>query len=244
MIDVLGILAVPSGWIAILFVVSLMLFPFSGLRRLARHTLMASALIYGVFGLGPVAYALLGPLERAYPPVSDLSAMQDVDTIVVLTGHASRNAEMPPADLLNVSSIYRLMHAVWLMRGQPYSKTIISGSEESAEVMGEVALELGVSADRLQVDGNAPDTGHSAKRMRSKLEGERCALVTSAGHMPRAMGVFSRQGVECVPAPVEFYSTYALGFFDYLPSPRSLALSDLAIHEYLGLAWYRFRARI
>ena len=62
-------------------------------------------------------------------------------------------------------------------------------------------------------------------------------------HQP-AGDLFRRQGVECIPAPVEFYTTYALGSFDYLPSPRNLALTDLAIHEYLGLAWYRFRGRI
>lgn len=105
-------------------------------------------------------------------------------------------------------------------------------------------MALGVSSDRVYLGGNAADTGGSAERMRSKLEGKRCALVTSAGHMPRAMGVFRRQGIECMPAPIEYYSIYRLDFFDFLPSPRNLALSDLAIHEYLGLAWYRIWERI
>lgn len=81
-------------------------------------------LYYGVFGLGPVAHALLGPLERIYPPVSGLSSLTDVDTIVVLTGYATRNSEVSPVDRLNVSSIYRLMHAIWMLKGQPKSKII------------------------------------------------------------------------------------------------------------------------
>lgn len=244
MIDVLGSLLVPSGWIAVLIALSFVLFPFSRLRRFARRALTVSALVYGVFGLGPVAYALLAPLERAHPPLTDLSVLRDVDTIVVLTGYASRNAEMPPTDQLNASSTYRLIHAIWMITKQQKPKMLISGSAESAAVMRDVAIALGVPSERVLLDHDATDTGDSAEQMQRRMHGKRCALVTSAGHMPRAMGAFRLQGVECIPAPIEFYTTYPLDFFDFFPNPRNLTLSDLAVHEHLALAWYRLQGRL
>lgn len=244
MIDVLGSLLVPSGWVAILLALSLVAFPFATLRRFARRALMASALVYGVFGLGPVANALLGPLERAYPPLTDLSILRDVDTIVVLTGYASRNAEIPPADQLNASSTYRLIHAIWMISEQPGPNIVISGSAESAALMRDVAIALGVPAERVLLDADAKDTGDSAEQMVLRMHGTGCALVTSAGHMPRAMGAFREQGLECIPAPTDFYSVDPFGFFDYFPGPGNLALSDLAVHEHLGLVWYRLQGRL
>jgi uncharacterized SAM-binding protein YcdF (DUF218 family) len=110
--------------------------------------------------------------------------------------------------------------------------------------MGEVAVIMGLPAERVTLDDTAVNTGDSAKHLRQRDSDASCVLVTSAGHMPRAMGVFKRQGIQCIPAPTEFYSTYPMGFFDYLPSPRNLVLSDLAVHEYLGIAWYRLRGRL
>ena len=244
MTDILGLLLVPSGWIAALICLSIPLLLSSKLRRLGHRCLVTGALIYGVFGNGPAARVLLGPLEQAYPALLDLSTVREDDTIVVFTAYASRNQEMPPVDRLNGSSLYRLAHALWLARGQRDARLIFSGSRASAEVMGAVAGALGITDNRLLLDKDAKDTGASAEQMRSKLEGRGCVLVTSAGHMPRAMGVFRKQGIECLPAPVEFYTTYALGLFDYLPSPRNLVLSDLAVHEYLGLLWYRLQGRL
>lgn len=244
MIDTLGILLVPSGWMAILLGLSLALLPFSGFRRVAVATLLSCTAIYGLFGLGPIVYALLAPLERAYPALTDLSAVKQIDTIVVLTGYGSRNQQLPPGNHLNVSSTYRLVHGLWLLTAQPQPRMLISGSRESAEAMRAVALALGVPSGRVLLDSEAQDTGASAEHMQLLLAGNRCALVTSAGHMPRAMRTFRRHGFKCIPAPIEFYTIYPMSFFDFLPSAHNLMLSDLALHEYLALAWYRVQGRL
>ena len=244
LIDILGTLLVPSGWVAVLLVLAIVLFPFTRLRRLAQWALVVAALVYGIFGLGPIAHALLGPLERAYPPLTDPSSLHNVDTIVVLTGYASPNPAMPATDQLNPSSMYRLMHAIWMTAQSEGPRILVSGSGDSARVMREVTVLLGVPGERVLLDDGAGDTGRSAEWIRRSGRVGQCVLVTSAGHMPRAMGVFRKQGVDCVPAPTEFYSTYPLGLFDFIPGPRNLAVSDLAVHEYLGLAWYRLGGRI
>ena len=52
------------------------------------------------------------------------------------------------------------------------------------------------------------------------------------------------QEIECISAPIEFGSTYSGELLSFLPEPENLALSDLAVHKYLGLAWYRLHGRL
>jgi len=33
-------------------------------------------------------------------------------------------------------------------------------------------------------------------------------------------------------------------FMDYLPAPHHLVYADLAVHEYLGMAWYRLTGKM
>ncbi|HXE23445.1 MAG TPA: ElyC/SanA/YdcF family protein, partial [Roseiarcus sp.] len=71
-------------------------------------------------------------------------------------------------------------------------------------------------------------------------------IVTSAFHMPRAMGVFEKAGFHAIAYPVAFYTlgrwpddlrlTFGPG--------RSLRVFELAVHEWIGLAAYRASGRI
>ncbi len=62
-------------------------------------------------------------------------------------------------------------------------------------------------------------------------------LVTSAYHMPRAMALFTAQHMHPIPAPTQFIGLTQLSIKTVIPNASSLFLSDLAIHEYLGLWW-------
>jgi len=70
-------------------------------------------------------------------------------------------------------------------------------------------------------------------------------LVTSAGHMPRAVDAFEHFRVPVAAAPTGFVSGPSPGvpdsLSDLLPSIGALTNSTYAIHEYLGRAWYQVR---
>jgi uncharacterized SAM-binding protein YcdF (DUF218 family) len=68
-------------------------------------------------------------------------------------------------------------------------------------------------------------------------------LVTSAFHMPRAVGAFRKAGFEVIPAPAEFHTGWAppRAFERWVPSVNSIRESDRALHEMVGLWVYRFR---
>lgn len=115
-----------------------------------------------------------------------------------------------------------------------------------AEVMAEVLGEFRRQARWVEAD--SLDTASSA-RLAARLLGEagigRIILVTHAYHMPRARAAFEAAGFEVDPAPTGFLAGHgAPRPLEFVPSSRGLQLSSLAMHEWLGIAWYRFKGHI
>jgi len=71
-------------------------------------------------------------------------------------------------------------------------------------------------------------------------------------HMPRSLGVFKRScpDVVFIPAPTDFRVTERIPAPWYrqltalVPTPAHLLLFSEAMHEYLGLAYYRMKGWI
>lgn len=103
---------------------------------------------------------------------------------------------------------------------------------------------MGLSEQRISIDDHSNSTHESAENVKKIMGGGKFILVTSAGHMPRAMGAFVKAGMNPVPAPTNFMSVKERRFMDYLPSPRHLLYADLAVHEYLGIALYRLTGKM
>jgi uncharacterized SAM-binding protein YcdF (DUF218 family) len=80
---------------------------------------------------------------------------------------------------------------------------------------------------------------------------KRILLVTSAMHMPRSMGVFRRDfpGIQFIPAPTNFRAVdnedrWDSQLFAPIPTPHQLVNFSDAMHEYLGMAYYKLRGWI
>jgi len=74
--------------------------------------------------------------------------------------------------------------------------------------------------------------------------GERWLLVTSAWHMPRAVGIFRALGMNPLAFPVDF-RTYG-NDDDWRPpfdGPLALRNADTGLHEWVGLIAYRLSGR-
>ncbi|MCP5143565.1 MAG: YdcF family protein [Gammaproteobacteria bacterium] len=66
--------------------------------------------------------------------------------------------------------------------------------------------------------------------------GERWLLVTSAFHLPRAVASFCAAQWPIVPYPADYKT---LDLTPYFSLVENLSLLDLAVHEWLGLLYYR-----
>ena len=70
----------------------------------------------------------------------------------------------------------------------------------------------------------------------------RIVLVTHAWHLRRAAPLFEAQGLSVIPAGIQFSSTRLDFPLDVLPTPAGLRDSTFALHEWLGILWYKLRS--
>jgi uncharacterized SAM-binding protein YcdF (DUF218 family) len=103
-----------------------------------------------------------------------------------------------------------------------------------------------VPREAIVLDTVSPDTETQARTMRKLVNGERCIVVTSAAHMRRSLALFRKAGVDALPAPTHFLSqrNASLSLGDFFPGAGRIQGADVAVHEYLGLAWGRLRGSL
>lgn len=237
-------LLLPSGIIAVLTVLALIAGLIPRFRRMAVVPLIAAALIYLLLGSGITAFWIIAPLEYEYLPGQETITQEAPDTMVVLTGYAKANALIPLSANVNTASGFRVLEAARIFHRAGRMNVIVSGNDEVPLIMRDLLVALGVPEKFISTDAISYNTYQSALNLRDRLHGRRFYLVTSAGHMPRAMGVFRKQGLDPVPAPTNYLSTPSMRDWNILPNGQHLAISDLAVHEYLGLIWYRLLDRL
>jgi uncharacterized SAM-binding protein YcdF (DUF218 family) len=211
-------------------------------RRIAAWFLVAAAVIVFVGAIGRVGNALLGPLERRYPPLSD-GSLPTVGYIVVLgSGYAPRDG-IPVTAALDEDGLVRVIEGVRLVRRIAAARLVLSGGAPPGETppalgYAKLARDLGLDDASLVVLNGSLDTGAEARSVAALIGAAPFILVTSAYHMPRAMRLMERAGAHPIPAPTgqlvnELASRTWRGF---LPTSSGMSKTERALHEYLGIA--------
>lgn len=223
--------------------------------RTGRACLWA-LLLLAYFAATPyVAGELMAPLQPYAPVDLEDAGDDDVGAIVVLGAGIYYSAPeywRPGApswgiDVANSLSLERLEYAAYLAKatGKPL---LLSGGTTGpapgrtvAGAMQETLREhFGVTARWLedQSTSTLSNAANSARLLRA--EGVRKVyLVTHAWHMPRAMIAFEGTGIEAIPAPTRYMSRAEPLWQDFVPSAPALLVTYYAVHEWLGIAWYR-----
>jgi uncharacterized SAM-binding protein YcdF (DUF218 family) len=200
----------------------------------------------------PVGRWLVAPLEARFPAPHDLP--ERVDGIVVLGGSLSlgRSAGHGRAELNEAAD--RITAFVALARRYPEARLVFTGGSGSlrdqvhreADFVAPLLAELGVEPARLLVERESRNTRENAVdalRLARPQSGEVWLLITSAAHMPRAVGCFRRVGWSVVPYPVDYLTDGgAEGLFD-LDLLGGLELTTYGLHEWIGLLSYRLFGR-
>jgi uncharacterized SAM-binding protein YcdF (DUF218 family) len=245
----------PSNLIALLLVVGTVAL-FTRWRRLARGLLVLAALAYVGIGYVPVGKALLRPLEDRFArPGDDMPAP---DGIIVLGGGMEESFLSDRNALVLATGGSRMTDTVMLARRYPQARIVFTGgsanllqgaSVTESDAARALFLGLGLPAERMSFEDRSRNTYENAVFTRDLVQpkaGERWLLVTSAFHMPRAMGLFRRAGFNVVAWPAD-YITHGTPS-DYLRPNDSAAsgfdILEIGIREWIGLAAYRFSGRI
>jgi uncharacterized SAM-binding protein YcdF (DUF218 family) len=217
-------------------------FRLSGRRRIAGWLCVAAAAVVYLGAVGRVGDALLGPLERQYPPLQD-GALPAVSYVVVLgSGYEPRDGIAVTA-ALDEDGLVRIVEAVRLVRHLGAVHLVVSGGAppgQAAPALGyaELAREFGVDGASLALLSESLDTGAEARGVARLVRSSPFLLVTSAYHMPRAMRLMQRAGAHPIAAPAGQLVNQSArnGWRSWLPSSDGLGKSERALHEYLGLA--------
>ncbi|RPJ43014.1 MAG: YdcF family protein, partial [Chloroflexi bacterium] len=221
-------------------------------RRLQTTLLVLTALLLLIGGNRWVAFSLARSLEWRYLP---LDPVPQADAIVVLGG-GTESIQFPrPAVEVN-SAGDRVLYAARLYKEGKAPHILLSGGNISwyNSRMTTPAYEMASLLDLIEIPEEAvwlqpksqntrEDALYSSQMLKEKGI-KRVLLVTSAQHMPRSVGLFEHEGVEVIPAPVDYTVTQA-GWDDLfspdlqtmlvnlMPNVGSLSLASSILKEYI-----------
>jgi uncharacterized SAM-binding protein YcdF (DUF218 family) len=223
-------------------------------RWWGKALVISSFSLFWLLSMTPVQDGLLEPLEHRYPALAlDAKLGSPDDTAIVVFGGGiyARAPEYGGIEALHQSALSRTVYAADLALRSGLSvypsggEALMGNVEPEASVMRRWLIRLGVPAERIFVENKAETTWQNARRLKVMLEAHgirRAVLVTSAWHMPRAVWSLKSQGISVIPAPCDYLERMLpYNARSYLPDAEALYNSCLALHEYLGMLWYRIR---
>jgi uncharacterized SAM-binding protein YcdF (DUF218 family) len=224
-----------------------------GLPRLSKRLVWVTVLMLVLFGFGPLGSILMRPLEDRFPRPPD--NMTEPDGIIVLGGIVSPVASATRNAIALTQDGERLIDAAALAIRYPQATLVFSGGPLSvvptiseAAAAKRLFTNLGISEARIVIEGQSATTDQNATFTRDLVKpspGQRWMLVTSASHMPRAVGAFRRAGFPVIPYPTG-YTTSGLvqDFWEIrLEVSTSLVRADVAVREWIGLLYYWLTGR-
>jgi len=216
-------------------------------RQAMSLILLATAALYALST--PWVGGLLQKSLEVSSPVSP-AQLQTADAIVVLAGGRRSNAVEYGGDTLNGISLERLRYAAILHRASGLPILATGGKPGSGSTLGEGRLmqhilqsEYGIPTR--WVEDAALTTWDNARLSAPLLKQagvRRIVLVTHAWHLRRAVPLFEAQGLSVIPAGTQFSGTRIDSLFALLPTPAGLRDSSFALHEWLGILWYKLRS--
>ena len=224
-----------------------------GRRRAWGRALVSLVLLaFVVIAVLPLGSWLLAPLEDRFPAPRTLP---DQVGGVILLGGASQPAisaaRGQPA--LNGNAERYLGFVVLAGRYADArlafsggSGGLPAGAPSEADVARQVLATFGLDVARISFDDRSLNTFENARNLKALMApqaDETWVLVTSARHMPRAVGVFRKAGWRVLPYPVDYTGPgglrWSLGF------NLSAGMSELttATKEWVGLMFYYLMGR-
>jgi uncharacterized SAM-binding protein YcdF (DUF218 family) len=248
---VLWLLIQPSNLLLLLLLVAV-LGLLLGRRRFAMPLLCGVTAILVVVGVLPVGEWLLTPLEDRFPAVSELP--DRVDGVIMLGGAVDLPVAEDRHQIALNDHAERLTTLIELARRYPDARLVFTGGQDwlagttlsEAEGVREFYRRQQFDTTRMVFESRARDTYQNAvfsKQLVHPRPGERWLLVTSAAHMPRAIGVFRAVGWPVSAYPVDYQTTGRYPVWRGFDASRHLKEFDDAIKAWVGLLAYRLSGR-
>ena len=236
-------------------------------RRLASLFAIIGVSILLVCSNPMVANFAVGSLEQKYPPV-DISELGEHDVILVLGG--GLRLPLPPTKRAQIGSgsdrywlcakLYNagLAKKIFIAAGNVYQQERVNSE---AYYAAQLLSEWRVDESAIVIENSSRNTRQNFSntvKLLLKEEVKNVMLVTSGYHMPRALYELNQVlineleqtdnqaglGITPVSADTLIRNSRVPLVLEWLPSAHALALTTLALHEYYGIWFSKFRALI
>lgn len=233
-----------------LLVAGFVLWRFTRRKRLGQGLVVAGTLWIALVGYGAIPAWLLPRLTEQYPPVSAARLREANPRWIAVPGMGVHFETGYPANLrLSTDFIQRLLEAVRIQRLFPEAQILVSVSNTDMEpaekqaAMTEFMELLRVDLRKVTMLTGLGDTDEEIKEFQRRSGGESVCLVSSAVHLPRAMVLARRHGMNALASPAtqggippdpRHRGTFTI--VDMFPSAGNVGATELVIYEYLGLA--------
>jgi uncharacterized SAM-binding protein YcdF (DUF218 family) len=222
---------------------------------LGRALAAGATLALIVLALTPIPLMLIAPLEDRFTgPPPDAPAPYGI----IILGGTLKGAESEARGQAVFDWGERIPQAAILARRYPEARIVFSGGngtlfgedddDPEAVEAKKLLVALGVDPARVTLEKHSRNTDENARYTADLVHpqpGQRWLLVTSAFHMPRAMGLFEKAGFDVVAYPVGF-QTLGPGrpVLWTLSATENLRTFAIAAKEWIGLMVYRATGRI
>jgi uncharacterized SAM-binding protein YcdF (DUF218 family) len=193
------------------------------------------------------AYLVQGLEDRFPHPQGDPS---DLKCMIVLGGGFDTDVDTYRGGYNVGDAGDRFIEAMRLALKYPHSRILVSGGAGSisGDLLGDAVISqrmfsaFGIGKDRIIGDKESRTTFENTVNTKELLDSNdmsNCFLITSGFHMPRAVGIFRRFGIEVVPWVVDYRATgrehLRLDFTQPLVNAQHLST---AVREWVGMVGY------
>jgi uncharacterized SAM-binding protein YcdF (DUF218 family) len=249
---VLWTVAAPGNLLLLLLLWGVLRLVLSGGRR-GRGATVVATLALLVLATTPLADWLGGTLENRFPQLT--APPEHIDGIILLGGSFSPMLSAKRGQPEMTGAADRVTATVALARRYPEARIIFTGGDASLEQSGfteavparQLLIDLGIPPERLEIESHSRNTWENATLTHALVQpvpGQSWILVTSAMHMPRAVGCFRQAGWTVLPYPVDYRTPPSVPFAIDFAFPGELDLLNLAAHEWDGLIAYWLLGRM
>lgn len=240
---ILGLFVNPLFWVVGLLLAGILVTK----QRLKKRLLIIAISLLIFFSNAFILNEFLLKWENVETPQHELKSNYTYG--VVLSGMTYYDTEHKRANFLRSSD--RIWQAVKLYKEGTIEKILITGGAanyfykdtvESA-VLRDFLVSIGLPESDIITEEKARNTYENALFTKPLIKsGESVLLITSAMHMRRSYGCFTKVGVQCDKFCADFYSGTRHWNIDALIIPQANALFkwNAFIHELVGIVMYKF----
>jgi uncharacterized SAM-binding protein YcdF (DUF218 family) len=243
----LGIMLLPTNFMIGLGLIGLMLLA-TRWRRLGSRLMIVSLALLAICAWSPLGKLLLYPLETRFPAWDASNGAPD--GIIVLGGPIDADLSVAHGTAVLSAAGDRIVATAALAHRYPRTRVLYTGGSanllsndaKEADFAADLFENLGIARSRLVMERSSRNTLENAefsKALVNPKPGERWLMVTSAFHMPRAVGLFRKAGFSVEAYPVDWKLGRGAELFTFFNlAGDGLSRTDTAVREWMGLFAY------